>query len=71
MFTAISQGCGAQTIVFALAILSSAVVCPALGRFHDHVITVLIALGAACLAGDATFHLLPHVSKLISFQYLV
>lgn len=57
---AIWQGSGAQTIVFVCGVLSSAVVCPALGRYRDHVITVLIALGAACLAGDAVFHLLPH-----------
>ncbi|KAL9965421.1 hypothetical protein ACROYT_G029220 [Oculina patagonica] len=60
MSSAVSEGCGAQTIVFVLAVLSSAVVCPTLGRFREHVITVLIALGAACLAGDAIFHLLPH-----------
>lgn len=57
---AIWQGSGAQTIVFVCAVLSSAVICPALGSYRDHVITVLIALGAACMAGDAVFHLLPH-----------
>ncbi|KAJ7333072.1 hypothetical protein OS493_018241 [Desmophyllum pertusum] len=57
---AISQGCGAQTVIFFLAMLSSAVICPALGKFRDHVITALIALGSASLAGDAIFHLLPH-----------
>jgi len=57
---AISQGCGAQTIIFISSMLSSAVICPTLGRYRDHVITVLMALGAACLAGDAIFHLMPH-----------
>lgn len=66
--TAIYQGCAAETIIFVLAVLSSAVVCPALGIFRDHAITVLIALGAACLAGDAIFHLLPHVSTLFHFS---
>ena len=32
------------------------------GMYRDHVISMLMALGAACLAGDAIFHLIPHVS---------
>lgn len=59
----ILQGCGAETVIFFLSVLSSAVICPALGRYCKDAITVLIALGAACLTGDAIFHLLPHVSK--------
>lgn len=56
----ILQGCGAETVIFFLSVLSSAVICPALGRYCKDAITVLIALGAACLTGDAIFHLLPH-----------
>lgn len=59
-FRAILQGCGAQTIVFVLAVLSSAVIYPALGKYQEHAITLFTALGAACLAGDAIFHLIPH-----------
>ncbi|XP_022788954.1 zinc transporter ZIP12-like [Stylophora pistillata] len=57
---AIFQGCGAETVIFFLTVLSSAVIFPAIGKYCDHVITVLVALGAACLTGDAIFHLLPH-----------
>ena len=62
--TAILQGCGAETIIFVLSVLSAAVICPALGNYQEHAITILTALGAACLAGDAIFHLIPHVSTL-------
>lgn len=56
----ISYGCGAQTLIFISSILSATVIYLTLGKYRDHVIAVLVALGAASLAGDAIFHLLPH-----------
>lgn len=61
-FAVICEACGAQTVIFISSMVSSAVICPMLGVYRDHVISMLTALGAACLAGDAIFHLIPHVS---------
>lgn len=61
-FAVICEACGAQTVIFLSSMVSSAVICPMLGVYRDHVISMLTALGAACLAGDAIFHLIPHVS---------
>ncbi|XP_074633408.1 metal cation symporter ZIP14-like isoform X2 [Acropora palmata] len=56
----ISKACGAQTVIFLSSMASSAVICLMPGMYRDHVTSMLMALGAACLAGDAIFHLMPH-----------
>ena len=61
-FAVICEACGAQTVIFLSSMASSLVICLMPGMYRDHVISMLMALGAACLAGDAIFHLIPHVS---------
>lgn len=64
----IFEACGAQSIIFLFSMVSSAVIWPMLGLYRDHVISLLMSLGAACLAGDAIFHLIPHALEAESHQ---
>ena len=54
----------ASSVCIGLTLTCAVTICPALAlSFGENILSFLVALAVGCLTGDATFHLLPHVSQ--------
>ena len=70
-FTVWGYGIAAVTVI-SLTSLAGVATLPLLGkRVYKKILAVLVALAVGTLSGDALLHLLPHVSKSLSFSLSV
>lgn len=70
-FTVWGYGIAAVTVI-SLTSLAGVATIPFLGKkVYKKVLALLVALAVGTLSGDALLHLLPHVSKSLSFSLSV